>query len=56
MGRAGRRDIKHKLRAQRAKRLGRSLPTQVESNIQPERNMVLEVPLRCYLNFGLKFS
>ena len=31
--------LKQKLRAQRAKRLGRSLPTQVESNIQPERNI-----------------
>ena len=30
--------LKQKLRAQRAKRLGRSLPTQVESNVQPERN------------------
>ena len=35
--------LKQKLRTQRAKRLGRSLPTQVESNVQPERNnMVME--------------
>ena len=32
--------LKHKLRAQRAKRLGRSLPAQVEPNVQPERNIV----------------
>ena len=30
--------LKQKLRAQRTKRLGRSLPTQVESNVQPECN------------------
>ena len=30
--------LKHKLRSQRAKRLGRSLPAQVELNVQPERN------------------
>ena len=30
--------LKHKLCAQRAKRLGRSLPAQVEPNVQPERN------------------
>ena len=31
--------LKHRLRAQRAKRLGRSLPARVEPNIQPERNI-----------------
>ena len=31
--------LKNKLRIQRAKRLGRSLPTQVESNVRPERNI-----------------
>ena len=30
--------LKHKLRSQRAKRLGRSLPTQVEPSVQLERN------------------
>ena len=30
--------LKQKLRLQRAKRLGRSLPAQVEPNIQLERN------------------
>src|SRR6202012_5986291 len=31
--------LKQKLRSQRAKRLGRSLPAQVEPNIQPERHI-----------------
>ena len=31
--------LKQKLHSQRAKRLGRSLPAQVEPNIQPERNI-----------------
>ena len=31
--------LKQRLRAQRAKRLGRSLPAQVESNVQPKRNI-----------------
>ena len=31
--------LKQRLRSQRAKRLGRSLPAQVEPNIQPERNI-----------------
>ena len=30
--------LKQKLRSQRAKRLGHSLPAQVEPNVQPERN------------------
>ena len=30
--------LKQRLRLQRAKRLGRSLPAQVEPNVQPERN------------------
>ena len=41
--------LKHKLHAQRAKRLGRSLPAQVEPNVQPERNTKWHydlVPLR----------
>ena len=32
--------LKQRLRLQRAKRLGRSLPAQVELNVQPKRNKV----------------
>ena len=34
--------LKQRLRLQRAKRLGHSLPTQVESNVQPERNTIIQ--------------
>ena len=36
--------LKQKLRHQRAKRRGRSLPTQVELNVQPERNINSDFP------------
>ena len=32
--------LKHRLRLQRAKRLGRSLPAQAEPDVQPERNTI----------------
>ena len=39
--------LKQKLCAQRAKRLGRSLPTQVESNVQPKRNTMWHSLIIC---------
>ena len=39
--------LKQKLRAQRAKRLGRSLPAQVEPNVQLERNTVGFLACEC---------
>ena len=44
--------LKHKLRSQRAKRLGRSLPAQVEPNVQLERNNFDTVESYCqYFNW-----